>query len=165
MPRFHRIDGCFARAAPPRIEALDCFSWAPPRPEIRSANFRVGRESTSLSARAGDRDRFDDPADRPTWLLPIHSDLPLLVSAGGYVAGSGQWGWEPGLAAELFWGSHSYNYHSFYALDAGLFAGGRYSLGASRDVTVLAGLRLDLELIALPFLLVWGAIRGGDPAR
>src|SRR6266542_226695 len=43
VPRFHRIDGCFARAAPPRIAALDCFSWAPPRPEIRSANFLVHR--------------------------------------------------------------------------------------------------------------------------
>ncbi len=39
----YRIDGCFARAAPPRIAALDCFSWAPPRPEIRSANFLVHR--------------------------------------------------------------------------------------------------------------------------
>src|SRR6266496_6691085 len=43
VPRFHRIDGCFARAAPPRIAALDCFPWASPRPEIRSANFLVHR--------------------------------------------------------------------------------------------------------------------------
>ncbi|HEX9298054.1 MAG TPA: hypothetical protein VF881_19575 [Polyangiaceae bacterium] len=100
-----------------------------------------------------------------TWLLPVHPDLPLLMSAGGYLGDSPTWGWEPGLAGELFWGSHSYNYHSFYALDAGLFAGGRYALGPSRDVTVLVGLRLDLELIALPFLLAWGAFRGGDPAR
>jgi hypothetical protein len=94
-----------------------------------------------------------------TLLLPVHSDLPLLVSAGGYLGASEAWGWEPGLAGELFWGSHSYNYHSFYALDAGLFVAGRYALGASQDVTLLVGARVDLELIALPFLLLWGALK------
>ena len=34
VPRFHRIDGCFARAAPPRIAALDCFPGLRPNPKF-----------------------------------------------------------------------------------------------------------------------------------
>jgi len=97
-----------------------------------------------------------------TVLVPVHAYLPLLVSAGGYIGHSSPWGWEPGVAGEVFWGSNSYNYHSFYALSAGLFAGARYALGASHEVTLLAGLRIDLELVALPILLVWGALKGGS---
>jgi hypothetical protein len=98
-------------------------------------------------------------------LIPVHAYLPIVVSVGGYAGHRTPWGWEPGLAGELFWGSHGYNYHSLYALSAGLFAGGRYALGDSREVTLLAGGRLDLELIAIPFMFVWSAIRGPDPSR
>jgi hypothetical protein len=97
-----------------------------------------------------------------TLLVPIHAYLPLLVSAGGYVGHQNRWGWEPGIAGELFWGSHGHNYHSLYALSGGVFAGGRYALGDSREVTLLVGARIDLELLALPFLLAWGALRGGS---
>ena len=98
-------------------------------------------------------------------LLPIHAYLPLVVSAGGYAGHRAPWGWEPGLAGELFWGTHGYNYHSLYGMSAGIFAGGRYALGDSKEVVLLAGGRLDLELIAIPFLFLWGAIRGPDPSR
>jgi hypothetical protein len=100
-----------------------------------------------------------------TWLVPVHPYLPVTLSAGGYAARTEARGWQPGLAAELFWGSHGYNYDSLYALSAGVFVGVRYGVDASRDVAVLVGARLDLELIALPFVLVWNAIRGGDPTR
>jgi hypothetical protein len=30
---------------------------------------------------------------------------------------------------------------------------------------VLLGARLDLELIAIPFMFLWSAIRGPDPTR
>jgi hypothetical protein len=98
-------------------------------------------------------------------LVPVHAYLPVVLSAGAYVGHRNPWGWEPGLAGELFWGSHGYNYHSFYALSAGIFAAGRYALGDSKEVTLLAGGRLDLELVAIPFLFIWGAIRGPNPAR
>jgi len=97
-------------------------------------------------------------------LIPVHPYLPLVLSAGAYAGHRGP-AWEPGVAGELFWGTHGYNYHSLYALSAGIFAGGRYALGDSKDVTLLAGGRLDLELIAIPFLFLWGAIRGPDPSR
>ena len=98
-------------------------------------------------------------------LVPIHSYLPIVVSAGGYAGYRAPRGWESGLAAELFWGSHGYNYHSVYALSAGIFAGGRYALGESKEVLLLAGGRLDLELLAIPFIFIWSAIRGSDPTR
>jgi hypothetical protein len=98
-------------------------------------------------------------------LVPIHAYLPIVVSAGGYASYRSPRGWEPGLSAELFWGSHGYNYHSIYALSAGIFAGGRYAIGDSKEVILLAGGRLDLELIAIPFIFVWSAIRGADPTR
>ena len=98
-------------------------------------------------------------------LVPIHSYLPIVISVGGYAGYRAPRGWEPGLAAELFWGSHGYKYHSVYALSAGIFAGGRYALGDSKEVLLLAGGRLDLELIAIPFIFIWSAIRGSDPTR
>ena len=99
-----------------------------------------------------------------TLLVPVHAYLPMTLSLGGYAGHAAPLGWQPGLAGELFWGSHSYNYDSAYALSAGLFAGARYGLGDSRDVSVLIGARLDLEIVALPFILVWNAFRG-DPSR
>jgi hypothetical protein len=96
-------------------------------------------------------------------LVPISQYFPLVLSAGGYAGRSSEWGWEPGLAANIFWGTHGYNYHSSYALTAGLFADGRYALGESRQVSLLVGARIDLEIIALPFLLAYEAIRGGSP--
>jgi hypothetical protein len=98
-------------------------------------------------------------------LVPIHRYLPVVVSVGAYAGHRDPWGWEPGLAGELFWGTHGYNYHSLYGLSAGIFADGRYALGSSREVTLIAGGRLDLELIAIPFLFLWGVIRGPDPSR
>jgi hypothetical protein len=95
-------------------------------------------------------------------LLPIHAYLPLTLSAGAYLGKGALYGWEPGLAGELFWGSHGYNYHSLYAMSIGLFVGGRYGLGDSRETSVLVGARIDLEILALPFVFAWEAIRGGS---
>jgi hypothetical protein len=100
-----------------------------------------------------------------TLLVPIHPYLPLTLSLGGYAGHNGAFGWQPGLAGELFWGSHGYNYESTYALSGGIFTGVRYGLGDSRDVAVLVGARVDLEILALPFILVFNAVRGGDPSR
>jgi len=92
-------------------------------------------------------------------LVPVSQYFPLVFSAGAYASRSSAWGWEPGVAADIFWGSHGYNYHSAYALAAGVFVDGRYALGESRQVSLLAGARIDFELLALPFLLAYEAIR------
>jgi hypothetical protein len=92
-------------------------------------------------------------------LVPIHPYLPVVLSAGPYVRKTSAWGWEPGMAGSLFWGSRSFNYHSWYGLSAGLVIGGRYGLGESREVSITASFALDLELVALPFLILWEAVR------
>jgi hypothetical protein len=96
-------------------------------------------------------------------LVPVSQYFPLVLSAGGFASHDSTWGWQPGVAADLFWGSHGYNYHSTYALTAGLFVDGRYALGDSKQVSMVIGARLDFELIFLPFLIAYEAIRGGSP--
>jgi hypothetical protein len=100
-----------------------------------------------------------------TLLVPIHPYLPMTLSLGGYAGHRDGAGWRPGLAGELFWGTHGYNYESFYALSAGIFTAVRYGVGDARDVSLLVGARVDLEIVALPFILAYNAVRGGNPSR
>jgi hypothetical protein len=132
------------------------FLWA----RTRDADFGIGPYAEVLTTTG-----FSDfqTGGGASLLVPVSQYLPLVVSAGGYASRNSAWGWEPGLAANLFWGSHGYNYHSAYSLAVGVFVDGRYALGESRQVSLIAGARIDLELIALPFLLAYEAIRGGNP--
>ncbi len=128
----------------------------------RDADFGVGPYLEALTTTGFSDVQLGGGA---TLLVPVHSYLPLTLSAGAFATKTDAWGWQPGLAGELFWGSHGYNYGSIYALTAGIFAGARYGLGSSRDVSILLGARIDLEFLALPVILVWNAIRGSDPTR
>lgn len=92
-------------------------------------------------------------------LLPIHDYLPLVVSAGGYARNAEPYGWEPGVATSLFWGSRSYNFHAAYGLAAGLFLEGRYGLGDSKETAIIFGAQIDLAVLALPILFGYEAIR------
>lgn len=91
-------------------------------------------------------------------LVPVHDYLPIVVSGGAYGRHS-DFGWEPGVAASVFWGTRSYNYHASYGLTAGLLLQGRYGLGDSRETAVILAGQVDLALIGLPFLLAYEAIR------
>jgi hypothetical protein len=92
-------------------------------------------------------------------LLPVHPYLPIVVSLGSYAhKRSPVDGWDPGIAAELFWGSRSYNYHSMYGMAAGLVLEPRYGIGDAREATWVLAARIDGELIALPFLLLYEAV-------
>ena len=63
-------------------------------------------------------------------LFPVHEALPIVASVGLYGrAGDEGYGFEPGLATALFWGSRSYNYHSSYGMAGGLLVQGRLGLG------------------------------------
>ncbi len=54
-------------------------------------------------------------------LLPVLDTFPIVLSAGGYARkGSEGFGFEPGVAGELFWGARSYNFNSRYVLSGGL---------------------------------------------
>lgn len=91
------------------------------------------------------------------WLIPA-GETAFILSGGGF-ARTSRFGLEPGAAATLFWGSRSYNYHSAYSLGLGLFVQGRLGFGDGRQADAIAGLQVDLQYLALPFLLVYEAIR------
>lgn len=91
------------------------------------------------------------------WLLPV-GETALIVSGGAF-ARTSRFGWEPGAAGTLFWGSRSFNYHSVYSLGVGLFLQGRYGLhGEGKQSDAILGVQIDLEYLALPFLFAYEAI-------
>jgi hypothetical protein len=94
-------------------------------------------------------------------LLPVIDALPLVVSAGAYGRkGDDDHGFEPGLAAALFWGTRSYNFHGGYGMAAGLLAQGRLGLGSSRETSIVLGAQLDLGFLTLPVVLLINAAKG-----
>lgn len=95
-------------------------------------------------------------------LFPIIDPLPLVLSFGGYGRASNDWGVEPGLTGQLFWGSRSFNYHASYVMTAGLLTELRYGLGSSKETAILLGAQLDLAAMSLPFIFLAEAIRGGS---
>jgi hypothetical protein len=92
-----------------------------------------------------------------SWLVPAGGPA-FVFSAGGF-ARSSAFGWEPGASATVFWGSRSYNYHSVYGLGLGLFLQGRYGFGDGRQADAIAGVQVDLQYLALPFVLAYQAAR------
>lgn len=103
-------------------------------------------------------------------LLPVIDYLPIVVSAGAYGRrGDDDFGLEPGLTGQLFWGSRSYNFHANYVMTGGVFGHMRYGLGASKETSIVIGAQLDFVLLSLPALFLINAIRGGssdtDPVR
>ncbi|WP_437957185.1 hypothetical protein WME76_38605 [Sorangium sp. So ce119] len=97
-------------------------------------------------------------------LAPVLELFPLVVSTGLY----GRWsedadGAEPGVAAALFWGGRSYNFHSSYSVSAGLLAQMRIGLGASKETSVVLAAQLDVALLGLPFVYAINAIKGPSP--
>lgn len=101
-------------------------------------------------------DRFD-AGGGVEWLVPV--DATAFVFSGGSFARASARGWEPGVAGRIFWGSRSFNFHSSYALGAGLFAEGRVGLGEAKLVEATAGVQVDLAYFALPFIFLYEAVR------
>ena len=106
-------------------------------------------------------------------LLPVLDTFPLVLSVGAYGrAATGGVGLqpalagfslEPGLAAELFFGSRSYNFHAPYVMTAGLIGQMRYGLGPSRETSIILGAQVDFAILSLPFVFLINAVRGGSP--
>lgn len=90
------------------------------------------------------------------WLFPA-GETAFVLSSGAFARRSA-FGWEPGMAASLFWGSRSYNYHSAYTLGVGLFVQGHYGFGDGKQADAIAGVQIDLEYFALPFVLAYEAV-------
>ncbi len=93
------------------------------------------------------------------WLVPVWSTVPFVFSAGGVARKARGYAWEPGVAAGVFLGSRSYNFHSAYQLAGGLFLQGRYGFGDARQADLIAGLQVDLTLLAYPFVFLYQAVR------
>lgn len=91
------------------------------------------------------------------WLVPTGSTA--FVFSGGGFARTSRFGLEPGVAGTIFWGARSYNYHSSYAIGAGLFAQGRYGLGGEgQQADAVVGVQLDLVYLVLPWIFAYEAI-------
>jgi hypothetical protein len=93
------------------------------------------------------------------WLLPVRDDLPLVLSAGGFCRDGDGRSWSPGMEGTVFFGSRSYNFHSWYGLAAGLFAQSRWLPSSPSTLDLVFGVQIDGELLALPALLLYEAIR------
>jgi len=93
-------------------------------------------------------------------LVPIHPYLPAVLSAGGYAWNGPDGGWEPGVTGQLFWGSRSFNYHSWYVMAGGLALQARWGLGDSKERTIIIAAHIDGEILALPFLMLFEAVSG-----
>lgn len=97
-------------------------------------------------------------------LLPVSDSFPLVVSAGIYGRSGGDpKGLEPGVAAALFWGSRSYNFHAGYVMAGGLLAQMRLGLGELKETTIMLGAQLDLAFMTLPVVMLFNAATGPSP--
>ena len=134
--------------------------------------FHMGLHADALFFRHGDKDMAFGPyfetltvafetfeiGGGVSWLIPVTEHFPLVLSFGAHARGY-PGGWEPGLHAIVWMGSRSYNFDSIYGLAAGLFVEGRWGLGDGQQADILGGVQIDLELFALPFVLLYNALR------
>jgi hypothetical protein len=140
-----------------------------------SATVHLGGRADVLFLRSRERDmalgpyvdvatagfRNVDAGGGAEWLLPLTEDVPVVLSAGGFVRnGSGRgWGsWAPGLEGTLFCGSRSLNFHSWYGLAIGGFVQTRWVPESPATLDVVAGVQLDAALLVMPFLFVYTAL-------
>jgi hypothetical protein len=93
------------------------------------------------------------------WLIPIRDDLPLVVSGGAFARNGDGRAWAPGVESTVFFGSRSYNFHSWYGLAAGLFLQTRWVPASPSTMDTVFGLQIDGELLALPWVFLFEALR------
>jgi hypothetical protein len=93
------------------------------------------------------------------WLVPVVADeLPFVLSAGAFARNGEGRSWAPGVESTLFFGSRSFNFHSWYGLAVGVFAQSRWIPASPSSVDLVFGAQLDGMLLAMPFLLAYEAI-------
>jgi hypothetical protein len=93
------------------------------------------------------------------WLIPVRDDLPLVLSSGAFARNGDGRSWTPGLESTVFFGSRSYNFHSWYGLAAGLFVQSRWLPSSPATLDLVFGLQIDGELLALPAVFLFEALR------
>jgi hypothetical protein len=93
-------------------------------------------------------------------VLPVDPTFPIWLGVGGFARRQDAT-WAPGANAFLAWGGRSYNYSSSYAMAFGLVLDVRVHGGDHRGVDTVLAASIDFEGIALPFIYLASAIRGG----
>jgi hypothetical protein len=93
------------------------------------------------------------------WLIPVRDDLPVVLSAGAFWRDGNSRSWNPGMEGTVFFGSRSYNFHSWYGLAAGLFAQSRWVPASPSTLDLVFGLQIDGEILALPAIFLFEALK------
>lgn len=88
-------------------------------------------------------------------LFPVLEDFPLVASVGGVLRDSR----DPGVEASLFWGMRSFNFHGSYNMALGLVLSGTHLFDGPRSNAVALGAQVDGAILALPFMLLFGALK------
>ena len=65
----------------------------------------------------------------------------------------------PGAEGTVFWGSRSYNFHSWYGFALGIFAQARWVPSPPAAGDFILGVQIDGEFIAMPSILIFSALR------
>ena len=101
-------------------------------------------------------DHFADvvPSLGASVLLPVHEALPIVLTPAFALRWDGA-SWAPGASGRLYWGVRSHNYHGSYALAIGLWVEGRRFFDPQSTTDIAAGIDLDLQLIASPFVALY----------
>lgn len=90
----------------------------------------------------------------PSVLFPITEAFPLVLTPSFALRWDGA-SFAPGASGRLFWGIRSHNYHGVYALSFGLWAEARHFFGVQNSTDVAAGIDVDLQLLAMPFVALY----------
>lgn len=88
-------------------------------------------------------------------LFPIAEDFPLIASLGAVVRDAH----DPGIETSFFWGVRSYNFHGSYNLAGGLVLSGTHLFDGPRPNAIALGIQLDAFVLAIPWLLLRGALK------
>jgi hypothetical protein len=91
-------------------------------------------------------------------LLPVTEDFPLVLGAGAFARNGDGRTWAPGMEGTVFFGSRSYNFHSWYGLAVGLFVQSRWIPSSPATLDLVGGLQIDVQLLALPWLFAYEAL-------
>lgn len=95
----------------------------------------------------------------PSVLLPL-SSIVAQLGVGGYLVPSEANGY--GVHSQLFLGGRGYNFHAAYSPAIGVVLGADYGLSDRREVLLSVAVSIDLEYVALPFLILYGSLQSSD---
>ncbi len=109
-------------------------------------------------------------------LIPITELYPVVLSGGGYLRVPWQespagpladrrYGVEPGLAATIFVGTRSFNWHNSYEITVGLIGQARVGLGESHETSFVVAAQLDMAALWVPVVFVYHGVQESPEAN